>query len=127
MPSISYTRLNSFSDSSLKPLPQLHFFLSLPVPVLRKFLWPRRPVPMFFHFCMKTSIVTEQRLYRLSDNVLFVAPVSVGADHLAELGSVVAQMVDTNHVITESIENLVQRITDNGTADVTDVKRLLRC
>ena len=49
---------------------------------------------------------------------------SVGADHLAELGSVVAQMVDTNHVITESIENLVQRITDNGTADVTDVKRL---
>ena len=48
----------------------------------------------------------------------------VGADHLAELGAVVPQMVYPHRIVSEEIVYLVYGITDNRTPYVTDMKRL---
>ena len=62
---------------------------------------------MSFNLFVELGIVAEKCLDRLVDYVLLVAPVSVCADHLAELGSVVAQVVDSDYVVAQSIVNLI--------------------
>ena len=72
---------------------------------------------MLFYLYVEFGIVFQQRLNRLSDYVLSVAPVSVSANHLAELGSIVSQVVDSDYIVSQSIINLVNRVSDNGASD----------
>ena len=54
---------------------------------------------MSFNFNVEFGVVAEKCLDRLVYDIFLVAPVSVGAYHLAELCAVVSQMVYSESII----------------------------
>ena len=73
---------------------------------------------------MEFGVIGEQCFDRFFDNVFLVAPSSVSADHLSELGSVVSEMIDPDRIIAEEIIDLVNGVSDYRAPDMADVERL---
>ena len=107
-----------------EPLPQPDFLLAAVLELGKDrtgFVVQRRILLRLF---MELRVVTEERLDRLALDVFLVAPVAVGADHLAELRPVIAEVVDADRVVAECVVDLVDRVANDGAADVSDVERL---
>ena len=127
MPSISYTRVNSFrlssrnhchnSTSSGSPFSSL-------VKISRRFLVQAGIV---FHFYMEFGIVGQQGFNGLVNNVFFISPSSVSTDHLTELGSIVAQVVDPYRIIAQEIVDFVDGISDYGASEYGRCGTAWRC
>ena len=78
---------------------------------------------MSFNLNMEFCVISKKRPDRLSDDILFAAPVPVGAYHLAKLRAVISQMIYSESVISQKIIYLVYRIAYNRTSDMSDMKR----
>ena len=55
-------------------------------------------------------------------DLLLRAPLLIGADHLAELGAPVAQMIDAHGRVAQEVKNALQAVTDHGCRQMADME-----
>ena len=58
---------------------------------------------MSFNLFVELGIIAEKCLDRLVYYVFLVSPVSICADQLSELSSIVSQMVDSDYIVSQGI------------------------
>ena len=57
-------------------------------------------------------------------DLLFISPMTVSGNQLAELRSVIAQMIDSDRIVSEEPIGAVECASDDGGREVSDVERL---
>ena len=81
-----------------------------------------------FHRLVRLLVEADVEIVDGVDAALFrflaAAPALVGGDELAELGAVVAQMIDAHRVIAEELEDAVERPADDRRREMPDVEGL---
>ncbi len=79
---------------------------------------------MSLHLFVELGIIAQKRLYRFSDDVFLVYPNVCRRISSFELGSVVSQMVDANHVVAHGLVYLVDGISYHRASYVAYMERL---
>ena len=77
-----------------------------------------------FGFLMELHIQRHKLVYLLFLDLLAAAPFAVGNYELTELGSPVAEMVHTHAFIPRKFIQELERVTDNGRTEMSDMERL---
>ena len=107
-----------------EPLPQLNLFLLTVLQLGEGSSGLVLQGRILLRLDVELLVVLQQGLDGLIDDIFPVAPLAVGHDHLAELGPVVAQVVDPEDVVSQEVIDVGNRVSDNGAADVADMEGL---
>ncbi len=79
---------------------------------------------MAFHLYMELSIISQKRCDRFSYHIFLVSPMSVSADHLTKLCTVISYMIKSHYLESKGVVNLVKGITDYCTSDMSNMEWL---
>ena len=81
-------------------------------------------VLLSLNLVVDTDIELYKLVYTAVLNGLAVAPESVGNDKLTKLGAPVTEVVDADALIARKLVKELERVTDNGGAEMSDVEGL---
>lgn len=79
---------------------------------------------MLLRLVVETDVQIDHRLNAALFNLLAVAPLLVGTDHLAELRAPVAQVVDAHGGVAVEIINAFEAVADHRRGQMADVETL---
>ena len=78
---------------------------------------------MLLCFLVELCVIREQCLYWILCEFFLASPLSVGYYHLAELCSIVAEMVDPRDIIADRVIKLIQSVSYDRAPYMTNMER----
>ena len=108
----------------LEPREDLHGFLVAVLDLLEPCAALVLQLRMLLRLVVETDVQIDHRLNAALFNLLAVAPLLVGTDHLAELRAPVAQVVDAHGGVAVEIINAFEAVADHRRGQMADVETL---
>ena len=108
----------------LEPREDLHGFLVAVLDLLEPRATLVLQLRVLLRLVVEADVQIDHRLHAALLDLLAVAPLLVGADHLAELRAPVAQMVDAHGRVAVEIIDALEAVADHRRGQVADVEAL---